>query len=136
MARGAGRIGVPELRVGVPFPLAALEIMRFAVRRDVLSEVILFGRTYSADESLARGIVDELVEPDRLLERALELAEDLASIHPASFARTKLDLRRPILDALAKHAAEHDRAMIEAWGSEPVLAAVRAFVEKTLGKRG
>src|SRR5262249_43491029 len=31
MARGAGRIGVPELLVGVPFPPVPLEIMRFAV---------------------------------------------------------------------------------------------------------
>jgi hypothetical protein len=31
MARGGGRIGVPELLVGVPFPAIALEILRFAL---------------------------------------------------------------------------------------------------------
>src|SRR5215469_13927210 len=36
MAEGAGRVGVPELLVGVPFPAAALEVVRFAVPRHKL----------------------------------------------------------------------------------------------------
>src|SRR4051812_19623705 len=31
MARDSGRIGIPELLVGVPFPVVPLEVMRFAV---------------------------------------------------------------------------------------------------------
>ena len=31
MARDAGRIGVPELRVGLPFPPGPAEVMRFSV---------------------------------------------------------------------------------------------------------
>ena len=33
MAREPGRIGIPELLVGVPFPVVPLEIMRFAAPR-------------------------------------------------------------------------------------------------------
>src|SRR5206468_1931686 len=34
MAEGVGRIGLPELLVGVPFPTAALEVVRLAVPRE------------------------------------------------------------------------------------------------------
>src|SRR6266508_4375168 len=53
MAAGNGRIGTPELLVGVPFPAAALEIVRFAVPGDRLQQLVLTGRTLPADEALA-----------------------------------------------------------------------------------
>jgi enoyl-CoA hydratase len=74
MAEGPGTIGVPELLVGVPFPTVPLEIVRFAVPRQKLQSLIYTGRTLSAPEALAAGIVDELGAPDALLTRAQELA--------------------------------------------------------------
>src|SRR5579883_1731025 len=52
MARGAGRIGVTELLVGVPFPALAFEIVRFAVLPHRLSELVLVGATYETDAAL------------------------------------------------------------------------------------
>jgi len=45
-----GRIGVTELLVGVPFPVTALEILRFAAGTHRLQELIYNGRTYPATE--------------------------------------------------------------------------------------
>lgn len=39
----------------------------------------LTGRIIDADEALRRGLVDKLVEPDRLLDEALELANEVAN---------------------------------------------------------
>ena len=39
------QIGASEVRVGVPFPVAALEVMRYACG-DHAEEVLLGGRTY------------------------------------------------------------------------------------------
>ena len=69
MAEGAGRIGVPELLVGVPFPAAALEVVRFAVPREKVQSLIYTGRTLSAEEALGAGLVDEVVAPGALLAR-------------------------------------------------------------------
>lgn len=134
LARGAGRMGVPELRVGVPFPLAPLEIVRFALPPHVAHEAALTGMTYGAEEALARGLADELVEPARLLERAVAVAAELAAPPAASFARVKQDLHRPVLETVARLGAEHDRGTLAAWESEPVRRAIGAYVEKTLGR--
>ena len=40
MARGSGVIGLTELRVGVPFPTYAFEIVRFATAPEYLQELI------------------------------------------------------------------------------------------------
>jgi len=65
MARDAGRIGVTEILVGVPFPALAFEVVRFAVPPRYLPEFTLSGATYATDEALRRGWVDEVTEPGR-----------------------------------------------------------------------
>src|SRR6516225_889809 len=52
MAEGAGRIGVPELLVGVPFPAAPLEVVRFAVPQNKVQSLLYTGRTLPPQEAL------------------------------------------------------------------------------------
>ena len=44
MAEGKGTIGVPELTVGLPFPLVALEVLRFATSEAHLQELVYRGK--------------------------------------------------------------------------------------------
>jgi hypothetical protein len=44
MSMGKAKIGVPELRVGIPFPVAAIEILRFATSTQHLQELVYLGR--------------------------------------------------------------------------------------------
>src|SRR5438874_17109 len=77
-AEGEYRIGVTELAVGVPFPTWALEIMRFAVPGGTLQELVMLARLYRPDRALHKGLLDDVVAPDRLMERATEIADRLA----------------------------------------------------------
>jgi enoyl-CoA hydratase len=131
-ARGPATIGAPELLVGVPFPPTALEILRFAVPAGAFQRAVLSGKNHRAEEALAAGLVDELVEPQELLPQALAAAERLAAIPPRAFAHTKGLLRRPALDFLERHGAAANAEVLELWCSEPVQAAVRTYVERTL----
>ena len=62
MAREPGRIGIPELLVGVPFPVVPLEIMRFAVPPQYLQALAYRGLTLTADLALQHGLVDAVVD--------------------------------------------------------------------------
>jgi enoyl-CoA hydratase len=88
-----GRIGVPELLVGVPFPLIAVEILKFAAGRDA-QQLAYSGATLTPAEALSKGLIDEVVDADALLPRAREAAARLAAIPAESFHLTKLSLRR------------------------------------------
>src|SRR5713101_6400278 len=74
MAREAGRIGVTELLVGVPFPPAAMEIMRCATAPQFFADVIFSGATYAPPEAVGRGLIHEFVEPDGLIDCAIAAA--------------------------------------------------------------
>jgi enoyl-CoA hydratase len=134
MAEGSGKIGVPELLVGVPFPAAPLEIVRFAVRRDKLQSLICTGRTVSASDALAAGLVDELVAPDALLDRAGEIAQQLASIPSRSYGLTKQALRAEALERIEKAGEAQDQAALEVWSAPQTHAYIREYLRRTLGK--
>jgi len=129
MAAGDARIGVPELRVGVPFPLVAIEILRFATSPAHLQELVYRGTTYTTAQAYERGLVDEVVERDTLMERAMEVAERLGTDAVARFRLTKRQLRAPTLAAIAAHAAETDGAVLEVWQRPETLAAIRTYLD-------
>lgn len=135
MAEGAGRIGTPELSVGVPFPSMALEILRLVVPAHRLQAAVYRGLTCAPADALAYGFVDELAAPDALLERAVEVAARLGSLPPASFALTKRIIRQPSRDRVVRSMRSVDEEVLEAWTSPRVQDAVRAYVERTLRKQ-
>ena len=134
MAEGSGRIGVPELKVGVPFPPVILELLRFALPLEQAGEMLLRGRLCEPHDALVRGLVDELAPPAELLDRALAAARELAAPPAAAFADSKRLLRAPTRERAERLSRERRAATIELWSSEPVLAAVRRYVEQTLGR--
>ena len=136
LARGPARVGLTEIRVGVEFPAWALELARFATPPQHFPTLICTGRTWPAEEALALGLADELVEPERLLERGCAVAEELAAIPPAVFAATKRAVRRPMIEAARRQAALTDAAVIEQWCAPETLRQVAAFAEQTIKRRG
>ncbi|MGH2726427.1 MAG: enoyl-CoA hydratase/isomerase family protein [Actinomycetota bacterium] len=131
---GDHRIGIPELRVGVPFPIWALETVRFAVAQPHLQRLMYSGRLEQPAEALALGLVDEVVAPDQLMPRARAIAGRLASIPPASFALTKGSLRRPFAERARSGEAIDDEGTV-IWASPEARESVQRFIERTFGGR-
>lgn len=131
MVADRGRVGVTELRVGVPFPTVALELVRLRAGGVEAARLVYRAATVGPDQALARGLVDELAEADALLDRAAELATALAESGPA-FALTKRQLRRPLREALADSGDACDAAVDELWQADATLAAMRRYAEAVL----
>jgi enoyl-CoA hydratase/carnithine racemase len=71
--------GLFERRWGVPLVDGGTQRLPRVLGMGRALELILTGRAVEAEEALRIGLVNELVEPGRQLERALELAERIAS---------------------------------------------------------
>jgi enoyl-CoA hydratase len=133
---GSIRLGLAELRAGVPFPTAALEVVRAGVGPPWLHEVVTMGRTYPPDRALEMGLVDEVVGPGDVLPRAVEVARRLADVPPGTFALTKRMLRQPAFDRAEPYRAAFDDEGKALWKDEDVRAHVRRFLERVLGTGG
>jgi enoyl-CoA hydratase len=131
MNDGHGRIGVTELLVGVPFPITALEILRFAVGTPRLKELTYTGRTYTAAEAVRLGLIDEAVEEGSVLERAVAVAGDLAALPPEPLRHTRRQIRGPALDRIAQERTTDD-LVHRMWDSPAARAKVGEYVQRTL----
>jgi enoyl-CoA hydratase len=134
MARDAGRIGITELQVGVPFPMLAFEIVRSMAPPRYLAEFTLGASTYASDVGLLKGWVDEVVEPSELVPRALVVAQQYAAISPPAYAQAKKQLRDPVRERLERTGEATDKAVTEIWTAPATLAYIRDYVARTLKK--
>lgn len=134
MAREAGRIGVTELLVGVPFPALAFEVVRFAAPARYLAEFTLSGATYATDAALDRGWIDEVAEPETLVEDALSVAQELALLSPPAFAQTKKQIRAAVSERYAASGEATDKAVTDIWCAPQTLSRIRDYVARTLKK--
>ena len=134
MARGSGRIGIPELQVGVAFPPVPIEIMRFAVNPQSLSNLVFNGQTLLADEAVVSGLADVAVDAGSLLDEALKSASSMASRPADAFAITKQQLRAPALDRMKAGRRALDARLEEMWSSAETLATIRGYIERTFKK--
>jgi enoyl-CoA hydratase len=123
----AGTIGLTELAVGVPFPVAALEICRYAMGTS-LTQAALQAKTIDANSALAQGWVDAIVAPDDLLAQAVATAHKLGQYAPAAYAATKRQLHQPARD-LIDAGATMDSPVRASWMTEETRSRITAFVE-------
>ena len=134
MARDAGRIGVTELLVGLPFPTIAMEIMRFASVPQHLQALIYGGATFLPQEAINLGLVDEIVEPQDLVDRAVAAAEKLLSIPARAFDLTKRQMRQPVLERCQEARSGFDLAVQEIWTNPETREAIHSYVMRTFKK--
>lgn len=134
MAEGKGRIGVPELLVGVPFPAVALETVRFAWPAAPLAQLAFEGRTLLPDEALAAGLVDAVLPAEGLLARSLERAQAIAARDRESVRLTKRQLRAPLLERVDRWHASHGDEVRRIWADPATCDRIRGYLEQTLGR--
>jgi enoyl-CoA hydratase len=102
VATREAKLGFTERRFGVPLIDGGTQRLPRIVGMGRALEMILTGRLVEADEALAWGLVNEVVEPGAHLERALEMAEGLAAFPQA----TMLSDRRAALEGAGLPFAE------------------------------
>jgi enoyl-CoA hydratase/carnithine racemase len=129
-ARGV-KLGMPPAKLGLIYSHTGLR--RFIDVCGVANTAELFyvGRNVDAERAERMGLVNEVVEPDELDERVLDLAAEIAANAPLSLAGNKRVIRTLRSQPLP---AEVERELIElresCFRSEDFREGVRAFAEK------
>jgi methylglutaconyl-CoA hydratase len=82
------KFGYTEVKIGfLPAIVSVFLTRQICDKRS--RDLLLTGRLISAEEAKQLGLVNEIVEPDRLMNRARELAATLIEASPSSLTRTK-----------------------------------------------
>jgi enoyl-CoA hydratase/carnithine racemase len=113
VASTEGRYGLTEVKVGVPYPQGAIGVVRAELTPAAARALVLGNRLVDADECVRLGAFDEAVEPDAVVERAVEVARELAELPAEVYARTKAELRADTLERL--RAAVAVDPLLQSW---------------------
>jgi enoyl-CoA hydratase len=114
--------GLTEVVVGIPYPVAAIEIVRQELGARMARELVLFGENMTAKAALERGVLDELVPVDRLMERAMAKALHACRLPSIGFVKVKRQLRSGVLERIDAAIAGNE-PLLEGW-LETIEAAV------------
>ena len=77
VAADSAVFGQPQVRFGAP---AAYDLMRSVLGMGAAREMCLSGRCYNAQEALAIGLVNRVLEPAELLQTEMALAAEIAAL--------------------------------------------------------
>jgi enoyl-CoA hydratase len=128
VAAPAARMGLTELRVGVPYPVAAIGVVKAELAPRVARRLVLEAELIDARQALEWGAVDELAEPNDVLERALAKARELAALPSQTYEQVKGQLRGDALTAM-RNAVGDDPTAAGAWLSDETEAAARSVLD-------
>ena len=124
------RLALTEVTIGIMPGAGGTQNLPRAVGERRAKEIILTGRPFSAAEGLDWGVLNRIVEPDRLLAAALDTAKTIAGNAPLSVRQAKksihLGLQTDLRTGLRIEVEAYNRLI----GTEDRLEGIAAFNEK------
>jgi enoyl-CoA hydratase/carnithine racemase len=130
IASSAARFSLRFVKMGLVPELASSHFLPARVGFSAASDLMLSGRIIDADAALAVGLADEVVDPDALVDRAIEQARE--------YGENPTPQLRWIKELLSLNASEPDVELVQrreldylerAYRSDEHAAAVKAFLE-------
>ncbi len=94
------------------------------------AEIAFAGRTLSAQEALDVGLVNQVVEPDRLMSTTRELAAEIAENAPLAVQATKRMMRLGLEETFEANVHHVFLQLLPLFGTKDFREGVKAFIEK------
>ncbi|MBX3287457.1 MAG: enoyl-CoA hydratase/isomerase family protein [Actinobacteria bacterium] len=129
VASTKARFGQPEILLGIIPGGGGTQRLPRLVGPARAKDLVLSGRQVGADEALAMGLVDRVVEPDAVLDEALAWAGELASGAVVAQGLAKAAIDRGLEGTLAAGLDLEQQLFVEVFGTEDASTGVRSFLE-------
>ncbi|HEX2754708.1 MAG TPA: enoyl-CoA hydratase-related protein, partial [Candidatus Limnocylindrales bacterium] len=124
------QFGQPEINLGVMPGAGGTQRLTRAIGRARAMDLVLTGRTITAREAEATGLVSRVVPADQTLDAALELAATIASKAPIAVLAAKEAVRLADELPLSAGLRHERRAFFALFASDDQREGMSAFIEK------
>jgi enoyl-CoA hydratase len=129
VARTGARLGDPHVNIGLSTGDGASVIWPQLAGYARARQFLLTGELISVDVAERFGLVNEVVEPDRLAGRVREIADTIASKPPLAVAMTKASVNIPLKDLVRSSMDTYITYELATQRHPDHLAAVNAFLD-------
>jgi len=98
--RGDFKIGLNETAIGLPLPIAGLELARDRLLPTALTDAAINAKLYTPEEAAAIGYLDRAADPYGFEHVVKETAQALSELDSTAFAATKRRVREPTIERI------------------------------------
>jgi enoyl-CoA hydratase/carnithine racemase len=134
MAAESATFGFPEVKVGAFASGSGTQRLPMLVGRGRALDLLMTGRTIGAEEALRIGLIEYLVPDERLRERALDLAAQIAANSAPAVAATKNCVNVGLRDGFEAGLTQERKLRVETGTGPDAKEGRDAFVEKRPAK--
>lgn len=130
IASNKAKFGQPELKLGLIPCFGGTQRLPKLVGVGIAKELIYTGVQIDAERAYEIGLVNKVVDGDRLIEESLDMLKQILTMAPIGIACTKTAINRGLdLDIINGLELEKDLATIT-FGTEDKAEGINAFLEK------
>lgn len=130
IATDDAQFGIPAARLGLGYGFEGLKTLTHIVGPTKAAEIMLTARRFSADEALAMGLINRVVDAEDLLPTVAELAATIAANAPLTVRAAKASVRETFKDPDKRDTARIAALVEGCFQSDDYKEGRRAFMEK------
>lgn len=134
IASSSAKFGQPETNLGIIPGAGGGATLARVVGRARAMKMVLTGTPISADDALAYGLIAEIVEPEKVAARAIELAKEIAARAPLAMQQAKAVVKAAFDLPHEAHLSFERQAFSFLFSTEDKKEGVAAFLEKRKAK--
>jgi 3,2-trans-enoyl-CoA isomerase len=135
MAKGEYIIGLNELPVGIVVPEAIFHLYSFWIGQAHAYRNLMEGKLISPEEALNIGLVDELVEGDRLMSTADKRVKKYTQLEPNTWRKSKLNLRRGLIQRFNEDHSTDIEAILTQWWAPSTRSILKSIIDNLTQKK-
>ena len=122
MGSTEGKLGLTEARAGIPYPAVAMAVVKAELSPRIARLLVLGAELVDPPAALDLGLVDELADPSLVLDRALEVAGELARLPRRAYGVVKHQLRRETVAYAERVLSGQEDTALSGWLGEEAAA--------------
>ena len=134
-AQGKFKVGLNEVRVGLPLPKVIHAALVRAVGLHGAERLAVRGLLVSPDEALAAGLVDKVVAPEEVVPTALAWCREIVSLPPVAMSATRLQARADFTAMFETFGEATPGEMADVWFSEETQSVLRSLAVQLAAKK-
>jgi len=136
MARGAFRIGLNEVQVGLVVPPVIQAALRRLVGSHRAERLMVAGALLESEQALAVGIVDELIDTELVVGRAIAWLQELLKLPAQAMRETRRIARADLVALFDDDSDATGSDFVDHWFSTEAQSVLGALVARLRSKSG
>lgn len=130
VAEGNWKLGLNEVQVGIPLPPVILAGLRRLVGLRNAEHLSARGLLMSPTQALQYGLVDEMVAPENVVDRAVHWCEQVLQLPVAAMSQTRRQARADLRAIFDEDLSQELEGAIAAWWSEETQSVLQALTRQ------